>query len=78
MQQSKDGLAQSFYLAQLEACKGGCECKVCQLLRQSVDLMTEQALSGPSRPVPGVEEMVQLLKGAGYEVTPREPGRGTD
>ena len=36
--------AQYFYLAQIQAIKGKCNCNVCKLLRKASDKMTEELL----------------------------------
>jgi hypothetical protein len=43
--QNKDVIAQAVYLAQLQAAKGSCKCKCCELLRKATDAMTEQMLN---------------------------------
>ena len=68
-----DGVARSFYLAQLQACKGSCKCNVCQLLRKSTDEMTEAMLKGEPTGPASTESLVQELIGKGYQVTPPEP-----
>ena len=40
----QDIMAQGYFLAQLEAAKGKCACKVCQILRRASDQMTAQFL----------------------------------
>ena len=61
--------AQAVYMAQLQACKGNCKCRSCQLLRKAADHMTEETLN----PTPGtpqsIEEAMSVLTAAGYNVT---------
>ncbi len=45
---TKNAAAQFIYLAQLEAQKGTCKCKGCQLLRKCNDAMVDQALKAPA------------------------------
>lgn len=72
----KQVIAQSFYLAQLQACKGKCKCNVCELLRKASDAMTEEVLSGnPGVPVDPAS-LVAELEGLGYGITP--PGARGD
>lgn len=52
MEKHTDGLAQAFYLAQLQACKGDCECEACKLLRQATDEMTKLVLAKVPIPRP--------------------------
>ncbi len=47
-QQPRDLVAQYVYLAQLQAAKGTCKCKACELLRRGADAMTESVLSQPA------------------------------
>ena len=70
MQNSNDRMAQSFYLAQLQACKGKCQCNVCKLLRQASDQMTEQLIKGDGKSEVGIEEAMSTLAKAGYDVSP--------
>ena len=63
-------VAQAFYLAQLQACKGKCQCNVCKLLRTASDNMTEELLSGKSQKAVDPTAALETLKGLGYEVTP--------
>ncbi|MBA7579742.1 hypothetical protein ES708_21618 [subsurface metagenome] len=75
MPNGKSQYAQAVYLAQLQACKGGCKCKPCQLLRKAADAMTEETLNpAPGNPG-GVEDAMELLKAAGFDVT-KPPGVG--
>jgi hypothetical protein len=39
-----DIMAQTVYLAQLEAAKGTCKCRTCQILRKGNQAMTDQFL----------------------------------
>lgn len=75
MPNGKSQYAQAIYLAQLEACKSGCKCKSCALLRKAADVMTEETLN-PTPGNPGnVEDAVAVLADAGYDVTrPTKPG----
>ena len=75
MPNGKSQYAQAVYMAQLQACKGSCKCSSCQLLRKAADHMTEETLN-PSLPNPAsVEDAMELLKGAGYDIT-KPPGEG--
>jgi hypothetical protein len=60
-QGKSDVMARAVYLAQLEAAKGKCKCKTCQILRRATDVMTKEfmgevpagmtsALTDPSAP----------------------------
>ncbi|MBA7559832.1 hypothetical protein ES708_01448 [subsurface metagenome] len=75
MPDGKSQYAQAVYLAQLQACKGTCKCRSCQLLRKAADSMTEETLNpSPANPG-GVEDALATLKDAGYDVTrPPRPG----
>ena len=69
MPNGKSQYAQAVYLAQLQACKGSCKCKPCELLRKAADHMTEETLHPtPGNPL-GVEDAMETLKAAGYDVT---------
>jgi hypothetical protein len=50
-------MAQAVYLAQLEAQKGTCKCKTCQILRQASNAMVNQFLGKPNpvSPNPGAD-----------------------
>lgn len=75
MPNGKSQYAQAVYLAQLQACKGGCKCRACQLLRKAADSMTEETLNpSPANPT-GIEDAVTMLREAGYDIT-RPPGAG--
>ena len=41
-----DTVAQAIYLAQLEAQKGECDCRTCELLRRATGQMTDSFLAG--------------------------------
>lgn len=41
-----DVMAQSVYLAQMEAAKGTCKCRACQILRKGNQLMSAEFLGG--------------------------------
>lgn len=75
MPNGKSQYAQAIYLAQLQACKGSCKCNPCKLLRKAADAMTEETLNPtPGNPA-GVEDAMELLKQAGYDVSvPPGPG----
>lgn len=60
MPDGKDGIAQAFYLAQLQACKGSCKCNVCKLLRQAADLQTAALLKSQSEGYKAGEEVLDL------------------
>lgn len=52
MMERQDGIGQSFYLAQLQAVKGTCDCEACQLLRKGADEMVKRALEQQPEAVP--------------------------
>lgn len=52
VQSKNDTLAQAVFLAQLEAVKGKCDCKACQILRKASDSMTAQFLESDDKPRP--------------------------
>lgn len=62
MNGKSDAMAQAVYLAQLEAQKGTCKCKTCQLLRKATQVMTSQFL-GQTSPTAAVQapEVVELI-----------------
>lgn len=62
MQQGKDAIAQAFYLAQLQACKGSCKCNVCKLLRNAADLQMAAMLNPGAGKTPGAAEALNLTK----------------
>ncbi len=62
---AKEQMAQFFYLAQLQACKGKCQCNVCQLIRKAVDEMTEEALTGNPSPVAAAMKAMSATGGGG-------------
>ena len=53
-------VAQGVLLAQLEAAKGTCQCKCCQLLRSVSDEMTKQFL----QPEPTSTDIAAIVKAA--------------
>jgi hypothetical protein len=57
------GLAQAIYLANMFAQRGSCQCKACQLLRQSTDGMISQVLGKGStdNPIPGADALKQAM-----------------
>jgi len=63
-----DQMAQSFYLAQLQACKGSCKCNVCQILRKASDQMSAQLLKGDGKDTPSLEDSMNDLIKAGYKI----------
>ena len=69
MPNGKSQYAQAVYLAQLQACKGSCKCRSCQLLRKAADSMTEETLNPAQGNVPSVEEAMTALQTAGYNVS---------
>ncbi|MBA7582985.1 hypothetical protein ES708_24923 [subsurface metagenome] len=75
MPNGKSQYAQAVYLAQLQACKGSCKCRSCQLLRKAADSMTEETLNPTPANPGGVEDALAMLKDAGYDVT-RPPRLG--
>ena len=76
MPNGKSQYAQAVYMAQLQACKGTCKCKSCQLLRKAADVMTEETLNPTSGNPGSVEDAMELLKGAGYDVNEPLEGGG--
>jgi hypothetical protein len=57
-------LAQSIYLANMFAQRGTCQCRACQLLRQSTDEMINQVL-GKLPPTQGMMDPTALTKAMG-------------
>ncbi len=57
--QPKDFVAQAVYLAQLQAAKGSCKCKCCELLRRATDAMTDSLLAGDN---PGTGSPADAMK----------------
>lgn len=78
MERGQQGIAQAFYIAQLQACKGNCKCRTCEILRKSADLMSEEVLSSNPGNVPKPEDMVSLLKSQGYDITEPPAQREND
>jgi len=60
MPDGKEGVAQAFYLAQLQACKGSCQCNVCKLLRKAADLQMEAMLNPKVAPPSPQEEVLDF------------------
>lgn len=59
----ESGLAQAFYLANMFAQKGTCNCEACQLLRQCTDGMIKQALGGITPGAgPGIQEVMKAAQ----------------
>ena len=75
MPNGKSQYAQAVYLAQLQACKGSCKCKSCQLLRKAADSMTEETLNPVKSNPMGVEDAISTLQAAGYDLSTL-PGLG--
>uniref|UniRef100_A0A6H1ZR50 Uncharacterized protein n=1 Tax=viral metagenome TaxID=1070528 RepID=A0A6H1ZR50_9ZZZZ len=69
MPNGKSQYAQAVYLAQLQACKGSCKCKSCELLRKAADAMTEETLNPTPGNPGGLEDAMTMLQEAGYDVT---------
>jgi len=69
MPNGKSQYAQAVYMAQLQACKGSCKCKPCELLRKSADAMTEETLNPTPGNPGGIEDALALIKEAGYDVS---------
>ena len=69
MPNGKSRYAQAVYLAQLQACKGGCKCNSCELLRKAADAMTEETLNPTPGNTMGVEDAMSTLEAAGYNIT---------
>ncbi len=55
-------MAQAVYLAQLEACKNGCQCKTCQILRKATESLTTEFLAADLSKVD--ETVVEMVKKA--------------
>lgn len=66
-------MAQYVYLAQLQAAKGSCKCKVCELMRKTIDGMTEEVLEGNPGALASPLSMIPELEALGYKVSP--PGQ---
>ena len=62
MPNGKDSIAQAFYLAQLQACKGKCQCNVCKLLRRAADLQVQAIINPKGGQAPGVKPALDLTK----------------
>ena len=73
MPDGKSQYAQAVYLAQLQACKGSCKCKPCELLRKAADAMTEETLNPTPSNSTDIEDAMSMLSAAGYDVT-KPPG----
>lgn len=62
--QRNEAMAQAVYMAQVEANKGECDCKVCQILRKGNDAMVSQFLGvpvpNPGTKLPKTTEKVKL------------------
>ncbi|MBA7694494.1 hypothetical protein ES703_103105 [subsurface metagenome] len=68
MPNGRTKVAQAFYLAQLQACKGKCQCNVCKLLRQASDDQVTELLN-PTTANPGLpQDALEILKSAGYDL----------
>jgi hypothetical protein len=59
MPNGKDTMAQAVYLAQLQACKGKCQCNVCKILRRAADQMTADFLNPKAT---GIDEVTKAMK----------------
>lgn len=70
MPDGKDSIAQAFYLAQLQACKGKCQCNVCKLLRRAADLQMASMLNPQKGSAPGVQEIIDLSQVTSPGVNP--------
>lgn len=70
MPDGKDSIAQAFYLAQLQACKGKCQCNVCKLLRRAADLQMASMLNPKGGTAPGGQEIIDLNKLTSTGVNP--------
>ena len=63
MPNGKDTMAQAVYLAQLEAARGTCKCKVCRILRKGNKMMADQFLAeSPANPI-GKPQTIDLTAG---------------
>ena len=67
MPNGRDTMAQAVYLAQLQACKGKCQCNVCQILRKAADQMSEDFLNPSGSELPGIKEAKSMVKAARRE-----------
>jgi len=65
MNGKNDVMAQAVYLAQIEAAKGACKCKVCQLMRKGSSAMVTQFLgkTPAAAAAPGIGEADLLNPG---------------
>ncbi len=61
-----DIMAQAVYLAQLEAARGQCKCRTCQILRKANKAMTDQFLGKVSEN-PGENPLAALQEATGDE-----------
>jgi len=68
MPEGKEAVAQAFYLAQLQACKGKCQCNVCKLLRSATDQMTAEMIQGKGDNTPTAEGILASMKEAGISL----------
>ncbi|MBA7622119.1 hypothetical protein ES703_29490 [subsurface metagenome] len=78
MPNGKSQYAQAIYMAQLQACKGKCQCNSCQLLRKAADAMTEETLNPTPGNPGGIEDALTMLREAGYDVTKPPPAGGEE
>ncbi len=63
-----DIMAQAVYLAQLEAARGQCKCRTCQILRKANKAMVDQFLApNPANP-PGGQSGTDVLAQPGENV----------
>jgi len=68
MPNGKSQYAQAVYLAQLQACKGSCKCKACELLRKAADAMTEETLNPQADESSTIKDALEAVRGAGYDI----------
>lgn len=71
--QNKDEAAKYIYMAQLEAQKGGCQCKVCQLTRKATTAMIDQELADNNTP-PAAADVVEVPAGGDGRPAPDQQG----
>lgn len=77
MPNGKQAVAQYYYLAQLQACKGSCQCNVCKLLRKCADVQAEELLNPSPAPTPqGMPEVMEspLAQVDTYNISERGEG----
>lgn len=72
MPNGKETAAQAFYLAQLQACRGKCQCNVCKLLRKAADAQTEALLNPKKGKTPSPTDLAKIAAGGAPGFAPGE------